>query len=95
MMTIGTGRRVICCRTNATPSISGMFKSHVMTSGLQLERQFERSVPIARGPHHLDKGAARQHLRHHLAHIGRVVHDEDADDRGDTPWRRLARSLMA
>ena len=33
MMTIGIGRRAICARTNATPSISGMLRSHVMTSG--------------------------------------------------------------
>ena len=45
MMTIGTGRRAICCRTKATPSISGMFKSQVMTSGFSSGASSSASCP--------------------------------------------------
>ena len=45
MITIGTGRRAICARTNATPSITGMFRSQVTTSGRRVSTSSSASPP--------------------------------------------------
>ena len=45
MMTIGTGRRAICSRTNPTPSMLGMIRSQVTTSGFSSATSSSASTP--------------------------------------------------
>ena len=45
MMMIGTGRRAICARTKSVPSICGMFRSQVTTSGFSSATCSSASTP--------------------------------------------------
>ncbi len=47
---------------------------------LKLFDHFERFDAIARGAYYLDERAARQHLPHDFAYIGRIVYYQHADD---------------
>ena len=58
MITIGMRPPAICARTNPTPSSSGMLRSQVTTSGLQLFDELQRLLPVARRAHHLDERTA-------------------------------------
>ena len=78
--TIGTGWRAICCRTNSTPSIPGMLKSQVTTSGFSSATRSSASCAVVGRPDHLEERAAREHLLDDLAHVRRVVHDQHAYD---------------
>ena len=84
MMTIGTGRRAICCAHER----HAVHLRHVQVAGddvgLQLLRQLERLLRRrARCPRPRRTGCAPASASH-LADVGRVVDHEHADDRWST-----------
>ena len=69
-------------RRNVKPSMRGISRSSVMTSGLSERHELQRLFAVGRLADDLDVRLAGEHLGDAAPVVGRVVDDEEADGRG-------------
>ena len=81
-MTTGVGRRRMISPSAVSPSMTGISTSSVMTSGRSASIFSRASAPSRAWPTTSHLGVRRQDLRDHLAHEGRVVHDQRTNEIG-------------
>jgi hypothetical protein len=77
--TMGTARLAIWALTNATPSISGMTRSHVTTSGSSSSTITRASTPLRAVPTTSRKGLRDSNLPDGLPDIRRIIDHQDPE----------------